>query len=243
MNFDLSPDIRPFQETAQRFARNELLPRAKEEGFKPDLGARMGELDLFGCAFPPQYGGSDAGFLAHSVVCEEISRSDSGLRPLFNLQAMTVPYTIMEGGGEGIRKRYVKDLVLAKMLGCTCFSEPNVGSDIASIETRIEERGDTLVLNGSKTWISNGSVADLAVVYTSFDRSLLRKGICAVVVETDQPGWSTRETPRLGDHSSPIAEIRLGEVKAPGQNLLGEWGGRVQGGHDRPRPRTHQRGE
>ena len=225
MDFDLSKEIKAIRKEARRFARQEILPRIKEDGFKRDLVAAMGELGLFGCAFPIKYGGSDLGFLAHSVVCEEISRADSGLRPLFNVQALTVAYTIMEWGAPAVRDKYVQDLVLARKLGCTCFSEPNVGSDIASIETSIEDKGDHFLLNGTKTWISNGTVADIAIVYATFDGSLKHKGLCAVVVGTDQPGWTTRETPKLGDKSSPIAEIHLKDVKAPKENLLGAWGG------------------
>jgi alkylation response protein AidB-like acyl-CoA dehydrogenase len=225
MHFELTKEIKAIQKEARRFARQEIQPRIKEEGFKRDLVADMGKLGLFGCAFPMKYGGADLGFLAHAVVCEEISRADSGLRPLFNVQALTVAYTIMEWGTAAARDRYVRDLVLAQKLGCTCFSEPNVGSDIASIETSIEDKGDYFLLNGTKTWISNGTVADLAIVYATFDGSLKHKGLCAVVVETNQPGWTTRETPKLGDKSSPIAEIHLKDVKAPKQNLLGAWGG------------------
>ncbi len=225
MDFDLSKEIKAIQKEARRFARQEVAPRIQEDGFKRDLVSAMGELGLFGCAFPVKYGGSDLGFLAHSVVCEEISRADSGLRPLFNIQALTVAYTIMEWGTTVARDKYVRDLVLAHKLGCTCFSEPNVGSDIASIETSIEDKGDYFLLNGTKTWISNGTVADLAVVYATFDGSLKHNGLCAVVVETDQAGWTTRETPKLGDKSSPIAEIHLKDVKVPRQNLLGTWGG------------------
>ncbi len=224
MNFDLTEEIVAMQDMARKFAEREVLPRAKEDAFKRDLVAKMGELGLFGCAFPPRYGGVEAGFLAHSVVCEEISRADSGLRSLFNLQAMTVPYTIMEWGTEAAREKYVRDLVLGRKIGCTCFSEPNVGSDIAATETRIEDRGDHFRINGAKTWISNGTVADVAIVYGSFDRKLKHRGMCAVVVETDQPGWTPKETPKLGDKSSPIAEIHIKDVTAPKENLLGIWG-------------------
>ncbi len=224
MDFDLKKEHLAILKESRRFARKEILPRIDEEEFKKDLVEKMGEIGLFGCAFPPKFGGTDMGFLAHSVVCEEISRVDSGLRSLFNLQAMTVPYTIMEWGTNEVKDKYVKDLVLAGKLGCTCFSEPNVGSDLASIETMIEDHGDHYLINGSKTWISNGTVADVAIVYASFDRSLKHKGLCAVVVETDQPGWTSRETPKLGDKSSPIAEIHLNNVRAPKENLLGEWG-------------------
>jgi glutaryl-CoA dehydrogenase (non-decarboxylating) len=222
---ELSEEVLAMQDMARRFSERDVIPRIKEEGFKRDLVATMGEVGLFGCAFPPKYAGAGVGFLAHSVVCEEISRADSGLRSLFNLQAMTVPYTIMEWGTPAAREKYVRDLVLGRKIGCTCFSEPNVGSDLASTETRIEDRGDHYRINGAKTWISNGTVAEVAVVYASYDRGLKHKGLCSVVVETDQPGWQPRETAKLGDKSSPIAEIHIEDVRAPKENLLGEWGG------------------
>jgi glutaryl-CoA dehydrogenase (non-decarboxylating) len=130
----------------------------------------------------------------------------------------------MEWGTSAAREKYVRDLVQGKKLGCTCFSEPDAGSDLASIETRIEDRGDYFEINGAKTWISNGTVADIAIVYGSFDRNLKHRGLCAVVVETHQPGWEARETPKLGDKSSPIAEIHMDNVRAPKENLLGKWG-------------------
>jgi alkylation response protein AidB-like acyl-CoA dehydrogenase len=224
VDFDLNEEITAAQNSARRFSEKEILPRLKEEGFKKDLVRRMGQLGFFGSAFPARYGGSDVGFVAHSVVCEEISRADSGLRSLFNLQAMTVPYTIMEWGTAEAREKYVGDLVQGQKIGCTCFSEPNAGSDLASMETRIEDHGSYLEIHGAKTWISNGTVADLAIVYATSDRKLGRRGLCAVIVDTDQAGWQARETPKLGDKSSPIAEIHLEGVRAPKENLLGQWG-------------------
>lgn len=224
MHFDLNKEVKAIQREARRFGIKEILPRVNEEEFKKDLVEKMGELGFFGCAFPERFGGTDLGFLAHSVVCEEISRIDSGLRSLFNLQAMTVPYTIMEWGKREICEKYVRSLVLAQKLGCTCFSEPNAGSDLAAIETQIEDRGDHYLINGSKTWISNGSVADVALVYATFDPGLKHRGLCAVIVDTNQEGWITHETPKLGDKSSPIAEIHLKDIRAPKENLLGEWG-------------------
>ncbi len=225
MNFDLTEEQAAMEDMAKKFAEKEIVPRLKEERFDRDLISKMGQLGLFGCAFPESMGGSAAGFLAHSVVCEQISTYDSGLRALFNLQAMTVPYTIMEWGTKETREKYVRSLVSAEKLGCTCFSEPNAGSDIAAIETKVVDKGDHYLLNGQKTWISNGSVADYAVVYGTYDRSLKHNGLCAIVVETDQPGWQARDIDKLGDKASPISEIFLDDVIAPKENLLGEWGG------------------
>lgn len=225
MNFDLNEEQAAMEQMARNFAEKEIVPNLKNEEFNRELVGKMGQLGLFGCAFPEGMGGSASGFLAHSVVCEQISSYDSGLRSLFNLQAMTVPYTMMEWGNEAVRKKYVRALVAAEKLGCTCFSEPNAGSDIAAIESKIVHKGDHFLINGTKTWISNGTLADYAVVYCTFDRSLRHNGLCAIVVETDQPGWQPQEIAKLGDKASPIAEVFLEDVVAPKENLLGEWGG------------------
>lgn len=224
MDFELNDIQKMMGDTAEKFARKEVIPWLKEGGDIREMIGKMGEVGLFGCAFPYRYGGSQAGFLAHSVVCEKISTVDSGLRAPFNLQAMTVPYTIMEWGTERSKEKYVADLVQGKKLGCTCFSEPNAGSDLASMETKIQDKGDHFLINGTKTWISNGNIADYAIVYGTFDKSLKNKGICAVVVETNQRGWQAKEIEKLGDENSPIAEIFLENVIAPRENLLGEWG-------------------
>ena len=224
MDFELNEVQRIMADTADKFSKRDLIPWLEEHGSLEEIIPKMGEVGLFGCAFPPLYGGSQAGFLAHSVVCEKISSVDSGLRSLFNLQAMTVPYTMMEWGSASAKEKYVMPLVLGEKLGCTCFSEPNAGSDLAAMETKIKDMGDHYLINGTKTWISNGTIADYAIVYGTFDRSLKNKGICAVIVETNQKGWNASEIDKLGDKNSPIAEISLEDVIVPKENLLGEWG-------------------
>lgn len=225
LDFELDEAQKIMADTADKFAKRHIIPWLERKGGIKEIIPEMGKIGLFGCVFPPRYGGSLAGFLAHSVVCEKISTIDSGLRPLFNLQAMTVPYTIMEWGTEPAKGKYIAPVVSGDKVGCTCFSEPNVGSDLAAMETKIEDKGDHYLINGRKTWISNGNYADYAIVYGSFDRSLKHKGICALIVETDQEGWEAREIDKLGDKSSPIAEIFLEDAIAPKENLLGEWGG------------------
>lgn len=225
MNYDLTDEQGAMEQTARRFAEKEIVPNLKKEEFNREIVRKMGALGLFGCAFPEGMGGSASGFLAHSVVCEQISTYDSGLRALFNLQAMTVPYAMMEWGTEAVRKKYVKPLVSGEKLGCTCFSEPNAGSDIAAIETKVEDKGDHFLINGNKTWISNGTLADYAIIYCTYDRSRKHEGLCAIVVETKQPGWHANEIHQLGDKASPIAELFFDNVVAPKENLLGTWGG------------------
>ena len=224
MDFQLDETQKIMAQTSERFGKKEVIPWLEREGSLTEMIPKMGEVGLFGCAFPSRYGGSQAGFLAHSVVCEKISTIDSGLRAPFNLQALTGPYTIMEWGSEEAREKYIIPLVLGEKIGCVCFSEPNAGSDLASMETKIEDRGDHLIVNGTKTWISNGNYADYAIVYGTVDRSLKYKGICGVVVETDQKGWHASEIDKLGDKNSPIAEIFMEDVVVPKENLLGDLG-------------------
>ena len=222
MNFELNDVQTMMADTAEKFAKKEVTQWLERQGNIREMIPKMGEIGLFGCAFPPHYGGSQAGFLTHSVVCEKISTVDSGLRSLFNLQAMTVPYTIMEWGSEHAKEKYIKSLVLGKKIGSACFSEPNAGSDLASMETKIDDMGDHFLINGTKTWISNGNYADYAIVYGTFDRRLKYKGICGVIVETDQKGWHASEIDKLGDKNSPIAEIFMENVIVPKENLLGD---------------------
>ena len=225
MDFHLNDVHKLMEETAEKFSQKEIGAWLESGGDIRKMIPKMGEVGLFGCAFPHRYGGSQAGFLAHSVVCEKVSTYDSGLRSLFNLQALTVPYTIVEWGTDVAREKYIAPLVLGEKIGCTCFSEPNVGSDLSAMETKIDDKGDHYLINGSKTWISNGNLADTAIVYGSFDRNLKHKGICVVVVETDQKGWNAKKIEQLGDKNSPIAQIFLDDVVAPKENLLGEWAG------------------
>jgi glutaryl-CoA dehydrogenase (non-decarboxylating) len=137
---------------------------------------------------------------------------------------MTGSYPIMEWGTQEAQDKYVEALVTGQKSGCVCFSEPNAGSDLAAMETKIEDKGDHFLLNGTKTWISNGTFADVGIVYGTIDRSLKYKGRTGVIVDTDQKGWQPSEIDKLGDKNSPIAEITLEDVVVPKENLLGEMG-------------------
>jgi glutaryl-CoA dehydrogenase (non-decarboxylating) len=225
MDFEIGREQKAVLESAQRFLEKEVDPYLKEQKFKRELVRKMGQQGFFGSAFPIDHGGTDFGFLTHAMVCEEFSMYDSGLRSLFNLQGLTVPYTVMEWGTQRAREKYVSDLVTGERLGCICLSEPNAGSDLAAMERRIEDCGEYIRINGTKTWISNGTVADVGLVFGSSDRSLKHKGLCAVVVDTNQKGWQPKEIDKLGDKASPVAEVFMDDVIAPKDNLLGEWGG------------------
>src|SRR5919204_1124637 len=152
----LPPHVEAIRDTAREYADTRVRPviaeYEREHRFPREMVREMGELGLLGAAFPSEYGGVEAGFLAHAVVCEEISRAWSSLRALFNLQGMTCPMTILRWGTEGQRRAYVPPLIGGESIGAFMLTEPDVGSDVAGITTRAERRGDSYYLNGTKTW-------------------------------------------------------------------------------------------
>jgi len=161
------------------------------------------------------------------VVCEEISRADSGLRALFSLQAMTVPYTMMEWGGPEVRGRYVEDLVQGKTLGCTCFSEPNAGSDISAVQTKAAKDGDSYFLTGNKIWLSHGGAGGTYITLAITDKEKGPRGLSAFVIDPDiaKNGMEViRIEEKLGLHASITAQIALNNCEVPAENLLGTEG-------------------
>jgi len=228
MDFDLDEEQRQVRELARRFADEEIAPVVEENEracrFPRELVERMGELGFFGAAFPEEHGGTGMGYLCHALICEEVSRVHSSLRAAFNLQAMTGAGAIFEYGTDE-QKKLVRPLVRAEKMGLFALTEPNVGSDVASIECRAERRGDRFIVNGSKTWISNATVFDVGVVLvrTGPEGS---KGLSALIVTSDTPGLTTKDIePKMGHHCSPTGTMFFEDAEVPAANLLGEENG------------------
>jgi len=230
MNFDLTDEQRQAQQTARRFVQREIEPIVDEwdrEGrFPRELASAMGRHGMFGCAFPPEFGGSGLGFVAHAVVCEEISRAWSSLRSFFNTQALTVPLTILNHGTDEQKRRYVKPLVAAEKVGIIGITEPDVGSDVAGIKATAKRAGDRYVLNGTKTWISHAPVFDCGIVLAKTDPSKRHEGVSIFIVERDDPGLSTRPIEhKLGHLADPIGELIFDGCEIPEDRLVGPEGG------------------
>ncbi len=207
--------IAPF---ADEWDANHYLPI--KEVIKP-----MGELGFFGSVIPEEYGGEDLGFLAASVITEEIAKASSSLRVQYNLLGLGCAYPIYKYGTEEARKKYLEKLCCAEYLGGFGITEPNAGSDIMAIETEAEDKGDHWLLNGSKTWISNASQADIIICYAYTDKAKRGKGLSAFILEMKNfEGIKTSDIDKLGSHSSPTGEIFLNNVKVPKENMLGEPG-------------------
>jgi len=231
MDFEFTEEIKAIQEMARRFARNEISPRIAEDeknhNFQKDIIRKMGELGFFGCPLPEEYGGSNLGFLAHTVVTEEISKVSGSVRAAFNMQTMGTAREIFQLGTEEQRKRYIPKLIGTEYLGCIGITEPDAGSDAGSMRTKAVKKGNKYILSGSKNWITYAQVADIGVIYAYTDPSKKYKGMSAFIVDLHCKGISTGPTAeKMGWHACPTGEIYFDDVEVPEENLLGGEEGR-----------------
>jgi glutaryl-CoA dehydrogenase (non-decarboxylating) len=230
MQFQLSEDLELLRETVRDFATKQIAPNVEkwdadhylpyEEAIKP-----MGELGFFGTVIPEQYGGNEMGWLAAMIVTEEIARVSSSLRVQVNMQALGCAFTIYKYGNDEVKAKYVEKLVSAEYLGGFGITEPNAGSDVMSMKSRAEDKGDHWLLNGNKTWISNANLADAIVYYAYTDPDKGSKGLSAFVVELKNfNGIRTTRLDKMGSWSSPTGEIYLENTRVPKENILGQPG-------------------
>lgn len=226
INFKFTEEIKAIQDMAQKFTQNEILPRVAEDEknhtFQKDIVNKMGELGFFGCPIPEEYGGSNLGFLAHAVVTEEIAKVSGSLRAAFNMQTMGTAREIFQYGTEDQKKKYISKLVKTEYLGCIGITEPNAGSDVGSLKTSAEKKGDMYILTGSKNWITYAQVADVGIIYAYTDPSKRYKGMSAFIVDLHSKGVTTGPTvEKLGWNACPTGELFFDEVEVPAENLLG----------------------
>ena len=194
--------------------------------FAADLYLEMGGMGLFGSCFPEAEGGTEAGYRALAVIAEELAWIYPPLSAAMNLQAATVPLTISNWGRPEVVERYVPGLIGGALLGCNAMTEPGGGSDfLGAMQTRAVREGDGYVLNGSKMFITNANVADVAIVYAKTDPDAGHRGVTAFVVPTSTPGFQVARVPcRVLGSQMPTNSITLDGVRVPAGNVLGEEG-------------------
>lgn len=226
MDFEFSEEIKAIQDMARKFAQNEIMLRVAEDEenhtFQRDIIIKMGELGFFGCPIPEEYGGSGLGFLAHTVVTEEISKVSGSLRAAFNMQTMGTAREIFQFGTDEQKTKYIPKLVSAEHLGCIGITEANAGSDVGSIKTRAVKKGNKYILTGSKNWITYAQVADVGVIYAYTDRQKKYKGMSGFIVDMHAKGISTGPTAaKMGWKACPTGELFFDDVEIRSENLLG----------------------
>jgi glutaryl-CoA dehydrogenase (non-decarboxylating) len=230
MDFELSDELKALVQVAREFAAEKITPFVDqwdrdhyfpyEEVIKP-----MAELGFLGTVIPEEFGGNDMGWVATMIVTEEIARVCSSLRVQINMETIGCAFPILRYGSEALKKKYIPKLVSAEYLGGFAITEPTAGSDVMSMKSRAEDKGDHWLLNGSKAWISNANIADVVIYYAHTDRSARGRSLSAFVVELKNvEGVSTAEWNKIGTHLSPTGEVKLEDVRIPKENILGKPG-------------------
>jgi alkylation response protein AidB-like acyl-CoA dehydrogenase len=229
MNFDLTPEQEAVRKMVRDFVAKEITPHAaawdKAAEFPHHVWKKMGGVGIVGTAIPEEYDGGGMDSITHAIVAEELSYGCSSIRGTYSVQISLVTKTILAWGNEAQKQKYVPGLAAGKLIGCFGLTEPDAGSDAASLATSAEEDGDYYILNGNKMWITNGGIADLALVFAKTDKSAGARGITCFIVEKGTPGFSTRDIhDKLGLRASNTAELILDNARVPKENMLGEKG-------------------
>jgi isovaleryl-CoA dehydrogenase len=227
MNFELTEEQEMLKVTVARFVDNDVIPLAaeidEEERFPEENFRAMANMGLFGITIPEEYGGSGSDFLSCVLVMEELARGCVSTANTYGSHAILCTENIFRNGNEEQRRKYLPDLINGKKVGALCITEPEAGSDALSMRTRAEKKGDKYILNGTKMFITNGPIADVAVVYAKTDPDVGQKGISAFIVEKDFPGFTRgKSLKKMGVRGSLTGELIFEDCEVPEENLLGE---------------------
>lgn len=235
MDFELTDEQRRLQQAAVEFARatddGGMVHRDRDEQFSVELWRKYAEFGLLGMPVPEAYGGTDNSITDLIAVMEGLGYGsrDQGLLFSLNAHLWTNTLPILEYGAEEQKRRYLPRLCSGELIGANAASEPEAGSDVFSMRTRAERRGDRYVLNGVKTFVTNAPVADLFAAYATLDPALGSMGITAFIVERDTPGLSiSRRLEKMGLRTSPMAEVVFDGCEIPIESRLGREGRGVQ---------------
>ena len=229
MEFELNEEQKMIREMAKKFSDEEIIPYAREndamEKFPMEILKKMGPLGFLGGPIPEEYGGAGLDFISDAIVFEEIGRGCSSVRTIVSVQVSLVELSILHWGTEAQKRRFLPRLCKGEFLGAFAITEPEAGSDAASIKTSAIKKGNGWVVNGSKTWISTGDMADIIIITAQTDPSRGYKGITAFIVEKGTPGFTTREIKgKLGLKAADTAQLFFEDCFIPDQALLGNVG-------------------
>ncbi len=231
-DFALGADADALRETVARFSNAEIAPRADEidrsNMFPRELWPKLGALGVLGITAAEEYGGAGMGYLAHCVAMEEISRGSGAIGLSYGAHSNLCVNQLNRNGSAEQKRKYLPRLISGEHVGALAMSEPNAGSDVVSMRTRADRRGDRYILNGSKMWITNGPVAETFVVYAKTDPTAGSRGMTAFIVERGFPGFSTaQKLDKLGMRGSDTGELVFEDCEVPEENVLGAVGNGV----------------
>ena len=228
MSFRLTPEQEAIRDAVREFGEREIRPVASEyeaeERYPEELRRQAAELDLVAPHVPEAYGGAGMDAVSTLLVTEELWRADPGVGGSIAAADFGTGM-IHDYGEEWMRERWLPAITGGETPIATCISEPAHGSNVAGMETRAEKDGDEYVVNGEKMWITNGTVADVAIVMAKTDPEAGHRGITALLTETDVDGYeASRITNKLGIRAQDTAEVHLDDLRIPAGNVVGEVG-------------------
>lgn len=230
MDFTFTEEQLMVREAVREFARNEIAPLAREydeaEKFpRPQLNG-LAELGLLGMIIPEEYGGAGFDTISYALALEEISKADSSVCVIVSVTNSVCCYPILSFGSEEQKQKYLVPLARGEKLGAFCLSEPQAGSDASNLRCRAEKQGDSYVLNGTKSWVTNGGEANVYIVIAvtgELDNG--KREISAFIVDDKTEGLSVSSIEhKMGQRASQTAEMSLTDVKVSPENLLGKLG-------------------
>jgi alkylation response protein AidB-like acyl-CoA dehydrogenase len=229
MDLELTQEQTMFRDMAKEFAQREILPTARERDreakFFPDIIKKAGQQGLSGVKVPMEYGGLGLDWLTVGLIAEQLCYFDFAVGITLLSQTSLQVMTILTAGDDAQKKHYLPQLSQGGIVGCFAAVEPNAGSDATAIETAAVLDGDSWVLNGNKTWITNATVADFAIIFAQTDKSKGVKGITSFLVDRGTPGFSqTKIEHKLGVRSNDIGQLFFRDCRIPRSNQLGQVG-------------------
>ena len=220
LDAQLHDDERLIRDSVARFVTNDVIPEVVEAfenaTFPQAFIKKTADLGLLGLTLPAQYGGSEASYVAYGLVCQELERGDSGLRSFVSVQSSLCMYPIFRYGSEDQKIRFLPKMAKGELIGCFGLTEPNAGSDPSGMHTYAKKVNGGYCLNGSKIWITNGNIADVAIVWAKTD-----EGIRGFLVEKNFKGFTRKEmTLKMSLRASFTGELFFDDVFVPEENLL-----------------------
>ncbi len=229
MQYTLSDEQQMIQQTAREFADKEIAPAAdqhnREGRFPKEIVKKLGELGFLGMLVPEQYGGSNMGNLGCVLALEEVNRACASTGVTMSVHNSLTSAPINTWGAEQLKQRYLPKLATGEWLGAYALSEPDAGSDAASLKTLAVKDGDEWVINGTKSWITSGVEADVFVVLVRTDPTQRSRGISAFVLEKGMPGFSVgKKEDKLGLRSSSTVQLVFEDLRVSQEQMLGEEG-------------------
>ncbi len=228
-DFGLGEDMDMLRDQVRSYSADSIAPIAeqvdRDNEFPRHLWPSMGELGLHGITVAEEDGGAGMGYLAHCVAMEEVSRASGSVGLSYGAHSNLCVNQIARNGNAEQKARFLPKLISGEHVGALAMSEPGSGSDVVSMRTRADKKGDRWVLNGSKFWITNGPVAETLVVYAKTDPDAGPRGITAFLIEKDMEGFSTaQKLDKLGMRGSDTCELVFEDCEVPEENVLGAVG-------------------